>query len=237
MDQIKIGFSKLLEDVSGTREVEKLNEQLALAGKQKEASKKVVRWPDKRLKTVCPTTFYEYVHSAVGSSLDIQIAEMKEVLRLLNGVGIAANQLGYNNRVCICWFGAREEKDMVVMINPVINQASGDWIEMKEACLSADQCVGTIKRRELVTVSYFDKEGFMHVGTYSGWDARIVQHELDHLNGIVIVDKFTPADKMFNRPEIERLQLEAGIVPKRLANKGLTLKHTENGKHKYVFTR
>lgn len=145
---------------------------------------------------------------------------MISVMRLLNGVGIAANQLGYDNRIFIAWFGAREDEDVVPMINPVLLDVRGDWVDMKEACLSGAGCVGTIKRRAFAHVKWIDLQGFEQSALFTEWDARIIQHEMDHLNGVCIIDKFNAMDKMANRFEMEKLQIQAGILPDRLRKRG-----------------
>lgn len=160
------------------------------------------------------------VTSPFGDDIKEQVSHMVKVMRLLNGVGIAANQLGYSNRIFIAWFGAREDEDVVPMINPETLRTDGPWVDMREACLSCDGCVGHVRRRDFVTVKWFDVDGCEHTERYSGWDARIIQHETDHLNGICIADKFNSIDELANRYEMERLSLQAGILPKRMKKRG-----------------
>lgn len=153
-----------------------------------------------------------------------QIQHMKDVVRDLDGVGIAANQLGYDNMICVCWFGAREDYDMVVMINPEITLLTGGMDKMKEACFSLPNCVAEINRHTVVEVTWEDEDGFKESERFEDWDARIVQHELDHLNGCTIHNKMNQVDKMANRIPLENLMLRAGRLPKRLKRKGLRFK-------------
>lgn len=207
----------------------------ALVDEQRIASKQIVRWPSRNLlmTKLVPEPLPENL-AMIPSDLEEQVSHMKKALKLLNGVGIAANQLGYDNRVCICWFNAREENDMMVMINPDIRWTSGKMVDMKEMCLSCDGCVGNVRRHDAVSVTWIDIHGFEYTSRYEGWNARIVQHEVDHLNGLTIIDRFAVTEKFANRLEMEKLQLGAGIVPKRLKKKGLVLKNTNGGKFNYV---
>jgi len=174
----------------------------------------VAKWPNPILKHKGKEV------TSFDEELMLQCDRMTEMMVTLDGVGIAANQAGYDNRVCVCWFGAREKMDITVMVNPKIINLSGGMVKLKEACLSCAQCVGVINRWDVVKVEYQDTDGFVQTETFDGWDARIVQHELDHLEGGVIIDKFNQMDKLANREIMDNLQLMVGILPKRLRKKG-----------------
>ncbi|EAC9481234.1 peptide deformylase, partial [Listeria monocytogenes] len=99
--------------------------------------------------------------------------------------GIAAPQVGKNLQVAIVEV---EEDDRFEMINPEIIASSGESLDV-EGCLSIPHTFGTVKRADEITVRYFDREGEeMEVEAF-GYLARAMQHEIDHLNGVLFVDK------------------------------------------------
>ena len=95
-------------------------------------------------------------------------------------VGMAGNMIGSLTRIIIVTMG---EKD-VVMVNPVIIKRSGMYLT-KEGCLSLEG-VTRVKRYENITVAWQDDSFHRHVTSYSGWVAQIIQHEVDHLDGILV---------------------------------------------------
>lgn len=98
-----------------------------------------------------------------------------------NCVGLAAVQIGHLKRVILVQIKNR----FVPFINPVIMKKTGKPYTTTEGCLSLDGC-RTTTRYPNVLVSYTDMSGKRVVKTYTGWTAQIIQHEVDHLNGILI---------------------------------------------------
>ena len=96
-------------------------------------------------------------------------------------VGMAANMIGYNKQVIIFV----EDKSLQVMYNPEIIKTSGNYYACEEGCLSH---IGqkTTKRYETIKVSYLDENFKKKIKTYKGFTAQIIQHECDHLKGILI---------------------------------------------------
>ena len=109
--------------------------------------------------------------------------DLKDTLQahLHECVGMAGNMIGYNKAVIIFL----EDEKMRVMYNPEIIKTSGNYHECEEGCLSH---VGqkTVKRYDTIKVSYFDESFKKKIKTYSGFTAQIIQHECDHLQGILI---------------------------------------------------
>ena len=95
-------------------------------------------------------------------------------------VGMAANMIGYRKRIIIVAAGFAN----IVMINPVITEKSGAY-ETEEGCLSLPGERKTIRYNQ-ITVKYLDKTFTEHTQTFSGYIAQIIQHECDHLEGILI---------------------------------------------------
>lgn len=112
-----------------------------------------------------------------------------------NGVGIAAPQVYISKRVIIVASRANPrypdapEMDAIVMVNPEITQQSTQVILGEEGCLSVPNERGQVLRAEQITVQYFTLTGEKIRQDLSGFPARIVQHEIDHLDGILFVDR------------------------------------------------
>ena len=111
------------------------------------------------------------------------------------GVGIAAPQVYVSKRIIIVASRANPrypdapEMDAVVMVNPEIIDCSDDTVLGEEGCLSVPNERGSVARAERITVRYSTLQGDQVEATYEGFPARIVQHEVDHLNGILFVDR------------------------------------------------
>jgi len=114
------------------------------------------------------------------------IKDMMDTQAEAKGVGIAANQVGLNDRLAIITLGA---KKMLPIINPVILEYSDDIYEAEEGCLSLPGKWAPVRRSGEVTLKYLDEKGKEVVRKFKGFEARIVQHEVDHLDGKLFVDK------------------------------------------------
>ena len=95
-------------------------------------------------------------------------------------VGMAANMIGVKKRI----IAVSAEFAQIVMINPVITKKTGEY-EAEEGCLSLDG-VRKTKRYETIVVEYQDLDFKKHKQTFTGWTAQIIQHEVDHCDGILI---------------------------------------------------
>lgn len=117
--------------------------------------------------------------------LHILLDDMRETMKSADGVGIAAPQVGILRRAAIVEV---EPGKLIELINPEITASSGSE-EGKEGCLSFPNIWGVVKRPTKVTVRALDRYGkeFSYTGT--GFEARALCHETDHLDGIVFVDK------------------------------------------------
>ena len=102
-----------------------------------------------------------------------------------DGIGIAAPQVGKNKRIAVVEV---DEGDKFELINPEIIEAKGESIDV-EGCLSIPHVYGTVKRADVVTVRYYDREGEEIEVTAFGYLARAFQHEIDHLAGVLFVEK------------------------------------------------
>lgn len=134
--------------------------------------------------------------SDFDDSLSIFVNELAVFMYENGGVGIAAPQVGVNKKIAIVdhSYGA-DVSALIVMINPEIAFIDGDDEMGMEGCLSYPDVVLPIRRRQRCTILYTDLLGDRIKLEATGFQARIIQHEIDHLNGVTFVDKVGPLTK------------------------------------------
>lgn len=114
-------------------------------------------------------------------------------------VGLAAPQVGINKRIIVidvAGTGMGEEPDLRVYVNPVVTPVSSETEPGREGCFSAGNVCGNVQRASEITVEAFDREGNKVKENYSGFTARIFQHETDHLDGVRFPDRITDDKKL-----------------------------------------
>ena len=133
----------------------------------------------------------------IDGKTQMLIDDMVETMRSVCGVGLAANQVGISQKLCIIDLSLRENKaPLIVLINPVIVEREG-IVEADEGCLSVPGYLTSIKRAEKVYVRGVNREG-KNVGIEAeGLLARAIQHELDHLDGLLFIDRMSPIKREF----------------------------------------
>lgn len=149
------------------------------------------RYPDKilREKTAPVTEF--------NAELQRLIDDMIETMYAASGVGLAANQVGVPKRVMVIDVSSREEKHpLIVLINPEIIHSEGE-VAFEEGCLSIPGYTTIVKRAEKVKVKGLDREGREIEIEGDGLLSRALQHEIDHLNGVLLIDRIGRIKKEF----------------------------------------
>jgi peptide deformylase len=145
---------------------------------------------------------------------DIQrlIDDMIETMYAARGLGLAANQVGVLKSLCVIDTSIREEKNpLIVLVNPVIIENEGAE-EAEEGCLSVPGYITTIKRAAKVAVKGLNREGKPIEIEATGLLARALQHEIDHLNGLLVIDRISPIRrKFFKRRFKKSLKAETSI--------------------------
>ena len=121
-----------------------------------------------------------------------------------NGVGLAAPQIGLKKRVLVL-NPTGEPEDDLALINPKIVDRMGQKESMEEGCLSFPGIYGRVERPDRCKVVAQDVSGNPIEAEYEGFVSRIIQHEYDHLEGVLLVDRLSPADKLKNKAAIEDL--------------------------------
>jgi peptide deformylase len=124
----------------------------------------------------------------------IQLVErMHHLMEDAQGVGLAATQLGVLQRVFV--FEPEEEKGMRAVVNPQIVESSSDKLTEEEGCLSLQEVRVPVERPNKVTIEGKDPSGDDVRYELEGLSARIVQHEYDHLDGVLIIDRTDPESR------------------------------------------
>lgn len=128
----------------------------------------------------------------VDAELHDLVNQMFEIMYDFRGVGLAANQVALPIRLFVANpSGDRQEKEQeMVFINPVINKPKGT-VEAEEGCLSLPGLNANVFRSKSLEVNAYDLQGNEIAGPVDGFLARIIQHELDHLDGVMFIDRLT----------------------------------------------
>ncbi|MBO4371036.1 MAG: peptide deformylase [Paludibacteraceae bacterium] len=125
------------------------------------------------------------------------VSDMFDTMYKADGCGLAAPQIGLPIRVCVVDVSMMADEDPSLagfkkaFVNPEILSYEGDETAREEGCLSLPGISETVRRPETITIHYFDEDWNEHTDTISGFAARAVQHEYDHLEGHVFVDKIS----------------------------------------------
>lgn len=130
---------------------------------------------------------------------------MERMLQHHDGVGLAAPQVGINMR----FFIIRHEDCNVNIINPDIVSLSKDKEKDVEGCISLPDILVSVKRSKSVVINYLDEKWEVQHRTFEGFEARIVQHEIDHIVGILLTHRMNDCDKIKNRHALRNLRYMA----------------------------
>jgi peptide deformylase len=130
-----------------------------------------------------------------GPELQTLIDDMIETMRQAPGVGLAAPQVNLSQQLIVVEFGDEDDETVpqktYVLANPEIVKLSKETVTGVEGCLSIPGIVGEVERAEIAFIKGVNRRGQPVKIKAQGWLARIFQHEIDHLNGVMFVDKAT----------------------------------------------
>ncbi len=137
------------------------------------------------------------------------VAQMCELMYEHEGVGLAGNQVDLPYRMFVANpSGDRNNKDAEqVFINPVLRAGHGQ-AEAEEGCLSIPGVLGPVVRKEKITVEAYDLSGEAFCGEVEGFLARVVQHEVDHLDGKLFIDRLAPGQAAEVREALEEFEID-----------------------------
>lgn len=144
-------------------------------------------------------------------NIDANIINLIETMKLTmygtaNAIGLAAPQVGESLQLSVFDISmGKEKEELNILINPVIAEAEGEESDV-EGCLSFPGISIDIKRNTKLLLKAIDINGKEYEKEYSGFMARVVQHEIDHLNGILIADRVSPLKRQLMKKEIKKLK-------------------------------
>jgi peptide deformylase len=169
----------------------------------------IVEYPDKKLREV----------SKEVSHFDKQLHELLDamypVMMQTNGIGLAAIQVAHPLRVLILNIpneeGEQPIENLLEIINPVIISKDGETV-YQEGCLSVPKFYEDVSRFEFITINYQDRDGNTKKLEADGLLSIAIQHEMDHLEGILFIDKLSYARRKKFEKEYKRMQKEKKIT-------------------------
>jgi peptide deformylase len=136
------------------------------------------------------------------------VDDLFETMRAAKGVGLAAPQVGVSQRVAVVDVG-EEAPPPLVLINPRLVHFSADVDVAEEGCLSIPEIFGEVERSTSVTLEALDRDGHPYRLEVPGFKARAIQHEIDHLDGILAIDRVTDVKTIVTREEFEKRYRDA----------------------------
>ena len=133
------------------------------------------------------------------------VEDMRETMRAYRGVGLAANQVGVPQRVLVIDVAVDDEHRVeLALVNPVLSDRAGSG-SSEEGCLSIPGIYEDVRRAERLRVRARDAAGQPLDFTAEGYVARVLQHEVDHLDGVLFVDRLSLLKRQFLRHSLEAL--------------------------------
>jgi peptide deformylase len=169
------------------------------------AVREIKKYPDPVLRH--KTSHVEHIDDAINQLID----DMVETMHDAPGVGLAANQVGMPFQIAVIDLGMREESNqphrLIILINPEVLSAEGVVVE-EEGCLSIPEYVEKVKRATKIKVRAQDRTGKPFEIDAEGLLAKALQHEIDHLNGLLYIDRLSPLKKNIFKRRYKRLLTE-----------------------------
>jgi len=164
----------------------------------KMAARPVIKMPDPMLRRK------SHKVTAFDKDMQILVDEMIETMRQESGVGLAAPQINISSQLIVVEYPLDDQVEdakleLFVVVNPDLSKTNDETVVGIEGCISVPDLVGEVERYDSVLVNGLDRYGKKQKIYATGWLARIFQHEIDHLNGILFVDL---AKKIW-KPEVE----------------------------------
>lgn len=123
-----------------------------------------------------------------------------------NGVGLAANQVGVSKSVFIVDLRNEDKSEPITFINPEIISFSDDLVEYQEGCLSIPEFYENVKRPSKVEIKYYDLNMKEHKMEFDEFMSRVIQHEKDHLDGILMFERLTPLKRTLSKTKLSKIQ-------------------------------
>lgn len=135
------------------------------------------------------------------------IADMKEVVQAAEGVGLAAPQVGVSKMLFLIDWANLEDggEEIIAYINPRVVGRGDSIVEAAEGCLSLPEVWADVQRPDEIKVEYQTVDGELHEEDLSGMPARVFQHELDHLLGILFIDRISSSERAELKEDLQAI--------------------------------
>lgn len=143
------------------------------------------------------------------------INQMFDIMHEAKGIGLAAPQIGHPIRVAVIEI----DENRYVLVNPEIIEKSREMEEFEEGCLSLPGVSINIKRPSRIKVAYQDEKGKKNILEADGLLARAIQHEIDHINGVLIIDRATKKERLEALEKFSQFLLEHNLDPTTIKEK------------------
>ncbi len=149
----------------------------------------------------------------INDEIRTLVDDMFEVMRSENGIGLAAVQIGVAKRVLVLELPRNDKEGIaaiqIAMINPTIVEYSDELVIDEEGCLSLPDIREDVARSRYIKVEYTDIDGNGYALEAADLLARVIQHEMDHLNGMVFIDRIEPHHKRRIKKDLRDLKRES----------------------------
>jgi len=168
---------------------------------------RILKYPDQFL--LRPTEPLKNIDGQVQRMIDT----MAETMYAAPGIGLAAIQVGWNRSVLIYDIAPRDNtRELHVLINPRIIASEGEYISENEGCLSVPDYRSDVKRAERILVEGVDREGAPLRLEADGFHATVLQHEIDHLNGKLFIDRISSLKRELYKRRVKKAMRESEQV-------------------------
>ena len=165
------------------------------------STKEIITVPDEILKKISDPV------EKIGINEKKLINDLFETMYVSNGIGLAAVQIGILKRILVVDVSTKDEKNQpIVLINPVIKNLSDDTSVYEEGCLSIPETFIEIERPKICEVEYIDEKGSKKNLECDGLLSTCIQHEINHLDGKLIIDHLSKLKKDFIIKKISKIK-------------------------------
>lgn len=163
----------------------------------------------------------------LNEELGVLIADMFDTMYNSHGVGLAAPQIGTSIQLFVVDVDSMTEEiddeenvGAMVFINPRILTTDGEMVKMEEGCLSIPDVRDEVSRQDRITITYRNRHFEEKTEEFSGWVSRVIQHEYDHLKGVLFLDHLSSFRRRFHRSALKKidsgkLETDYPLAPKK----------------------
>lgn len=165
------------------------------------ALRNILKYPDPALRKKAAQV------EEFGAELEELVRDMAETMYDAPGAGLAATQIGVHLQVVVMDISPPEEKELTVLVNPKIIHSEGEVVEV-EGCLSVIEFSAKVKRAQKIVIKARDIKGSSLEFEAEDWFARVIQHEVDHLQGVLYIDRISALKRSLYKKKLKKILKE-----------------------------